>query len=609
MKTRNEIKNVSITRKVLQITITSFFVANIMTLIGSVIDGFVISNAMDESAAAAVGLVSPLVILFAVIGITTGISFQKRSLRCLSRGDTAGAGRALTETLTLGLVLSVVVMIATLLWNESIVLHSGIASGSNSFSSCAEYLRGIAFGVPAMTAMAIMSRGTLIDGNSRIAVASVAIMASVNILLDIICINYPDAGMFEIALGTSFSYYIGTAVLVWYYRKPDVLIKPTIKGTSFGETLKVNNIGIGAGIIAVISAVTLSLRADILNFAMEVFSVGDAGLQAYNVQVQVNYIVSAFQNSAISAMFLLSGLCRAEEDREEFKKTTSGIVRYDIISTAAISIILFFFANGIAALYLGSVSDEAMASSAGVLRAVAVGLIFQMISLLFANYIMLFDHYIISAIVIIIVNLFAPLYGAGFGGEFAKMISGDVVVGVFGGVTVGNILVTIVLIPILIPIVNRRLRGKGKLWMMPAGFGVSPGNELQDTVVSEQEVMEFKDRVLGFCGEKGISKRTSFLTALTVEEIAMNIVQNGFMRDDKNHILDIRLVYKEGELILRFRDDCPNFDPQKKYETIFRNDDMSRMVGAKMIIAKAKDVSYTSMLDLNNLIIRIEDRV
>jgi len=132
-------------------------------------------------------------------------------------------------------------------------------------------------------------------------------------------------------------------------------------------------------------------------------------------------------------------------------------------------------------------------------------------------------------IVIIIVNLFATLYGTGFGGEFAKMISGNVVIGVFGGVTVCNILVT--------------------------------------------------------------------------------IVQNGFVRDDKNHILDIRLVYKEGELILRFRDDCPNFDPQKKYETIFRNDDMSRMVGAKMIIAKAKDVSYTSMLDLNNLIIRIEDRV
>ena len=607
LKIRNEKKTVSITGKVLQITITSFFVANIMTLIGSVIDGFVISNAMDESAAAAVGLVSPLVILFAVIGITTGISFQKRSLRCLSRGDTSGAGRALIETLTMGLVLSIIVMIAVLIWTESIVSSIGIPSENDSLSQCAKYLQGIAFGVPAMTAMAIMSRGTLIDGNGRFAVVSVAVMASFDILLDIICVNCSGGGMFEIALGTSFSYYAGTAVLVLYYRKPDALIKPTIKGTSLRETLKVNNIGVGAGVVAVVSAVTLVLRADILNFAMELFKAGNAGLLAYNVQVQVNYIVSAFQNSAISAMFLLSGLCRAEEDREGFKKTTSGIVRYDIISAAVISIVMFFFANGIAALYLGNVSDEAMASAAGVLRACAVGLIFQMISLLFANYIILFEHYIISAIVIIIVNFLAPLYGAAFGGEFAKIISGDVVVGIFGGVTVCSILVTIVLIPIFVLIVNRRLRGKGRLWMMPAGFGVSPENELKDTIENEQAVMEFRDKVLDFCGEKGVSNKISYLTALTVEEIAMSIVQQGFMRDDKNHILDIRLVYKDGEVILRFRDDCPNFDPKQKYETIFRNDDVSRMVGARMIIAKAEDVSYTSMLNLNNLIICIED--
>lgn len=87
MKTRNETKNISITGKTLQITIISFFVANIMTVTGSVIDGFVISNEMDDSAAAAVGLVSPLVILFAAIGATTGISFQGRSLKCLSRDD------------------------------------------------------------------------------------------------------------------------------------------------------------------------------------------------------------------------------------------------------------------------------------------------------------------------------------------------------------------------------------------------------------------------------------------------------------------------------------------------------------------------------------------
>ncbi len=59
---------------------------------------------------------------------------------------------------------------------------------------------------------------------------------------------------------------------------------------------------------------------------------------------------------------------------------------------------------------------------------------------------------------------------------------------------------------------NVSISGKGRLWMIPAGFGVSPENELRDTIASEQAVIEFRDRVLDFCKEKGVSGRISFLT-------------------------------------------------------------------------------------------------
>lgn len=80
-----------------------------------------------------------------------------------------------------------------------------------------------------------------------------------------------------------------------------------------------------------------------------------------------------------------------------------------------------------------------MASSVGAIRACAIGLVFQMITLLFANYIQMFGHYIISAFVIIVINFIAPLYGAGFGGETAKFISADPVIGVYAGVSVTSI--------------------------------------------------------------------------------------------------------------------------------------------------------------------------
>jgi hypothetical protein len=72
-----------------------------MTVLGTVIDGFVVSNMMDETARAAAGLVSPAIILFAAVGTTAGISLQVRSVRCLSGGDLDGAHRAVSETLAL----------------------------------------------------------------------------------------------------------------------------------------------------------------------------------------------------------------------------------------------------------------------------------------------------------------------------------------------------------------------------------------------------------------------------------------------------------------------------------------------------------------------------
>ena len=62
----------SITGKVFRITIASFFASEIMTVLGSVIDGLVVGNTMDPASIAAAGLVSPAVILFSVVGTTAG---------------------------------------------------------------------------------------------------------------------------------------------------------------------------------------------------------------------------------------------------------------------------------------------------------------------------------------------------------------------------------------------------------------------------------------------------------------------------------------------------------------------------------------------------------
>ena len=97
----------TLTGKMFRYIVLSFFVSNIMTVLGTMIDSFIASNAMDEATAAAIGFVSPAVILFSLIGTTAAVGFQVTCIRSLSRGDREGAGKALGEALILGLGLSV----------------------------------------------------------------------------------------------------------------------------------------------------------------------------------------------------------------------------------------------------------------------------------------------------------------------------------------------------------------------------------------------------------------------------------------------------------------------------------------------------------------------
>ena len=62
----------------------------------------------------------------------------------------------------------------------------------------------------------------------------------------------------------------------------------------------------------------------------------------------------------------------------------------------------------------------------------------------------------------------------------------------------------------------------------------------------------------------------------------------------------MRLLKKEEDLVLRFRDDCGAFDP---VQYIPKDDEDA--LGIRLILAFAKEARYTYALNLNNVCIRI----
>ena len=89
-----------------------------------------------------------------------------------------------------------------------------------------------------------------------------------------------------------------------------------------------------------------------------------------------------------------------------------------------------------------------------------------------------------------------------------------------------------------------------------------------------------------------------------MEEMAGNIVEHGFTKDKKKHTVDVRVVYKDGGLILRIKDDCVPFDPAER-SAIVDPADPARNIGIRTVYAIATKISYQNILGLNVLTITV----
>ena len=140
--------------------------------------------------------------------------------------------------------------------------------------------------------------------------------------------------------------------------------------------------------------------------------------------------------------------------------------------------------------------------------------------------------------------------------------------------------------------------------VIPESFGTPPERRMDLSIRSMEEVVSIAEQVQRFCLAQGIDARRAFLSGLAMEEMAGNIVDHGFRKDQKAHSVDVRVVRKDDDVILRLRDDCVPFDPGERQQ-IAEGEDITKNVGIRMVFRIAREVQYQNIIGCNVLTIRI----
>ena len=140
--------------------------------------------------------------------------------------------------------------------------------------------------------------------------------------------------------------------------------------------------------------------------------------------------------------------------------------------------------------------------------------------------------------------------------------------------------------------------------LLAPDFGAAPGECYECTVLSMDDAVRASTDASDFCRTHGQGERMSYLVGLCIEELVCNIVRYGFSADKGSHSVDVRLVFRGGERLIRIRDNCAHFDPLR-YLKLHESDDRVSHMGIRLVMSSVKEASYLNSLGLNNLTLRL----
>ena len=178
--------------------------------------------------------------------------------------------------------------------------------------------------------------------------------------------------------------------------------------------------------------------------------------------------------------------------------------------------------------------------------------------------------------------------------------------GIWYAFPVGQALLCLTILIQAIPGRDKSRKGVASMLMLRKGFDMQDADCIERSVATMDEVVALSVEVGAFCRAHGIGRKEANRLALCIEEMAGNVIEHGFS-DGKPHHLDVRVIVKNGQTILRMRDDCAFFDLREQAKKwSFDPEHPERNIGIRMVMTASEDILYTRTMKTNNLIVTIK---
>ncbi len=585
-----------IIRNAFYLQLGAFVLSQMTRMIGSLVDGVMIGRFLGVESIAAFGIISPMLVVFSIFGMLISVGSRNLFTRFIGEGKLDAAQGIFSLSLIVSAAGSVLLMVFILVFATPLAALLG-ASGhaAHLLPKAREYLLGISIGLPALNLIQVMNNYFPIDNDRRLPVFSSVVLTVTDILMDVLMVFAFHGDMLEMGLATSISYYAALAVLRMHFRKKDILLHPSFKNLPWRELPKIAAKGLPSSICLVGYLVTVAFMNRLL-----AMNASASAIAAYSVCMQAQEILCILTVGIGDTTAVIAGILMGEENRPQMKKLLRTSIRATLIITLGSAIISFLAARLFSSLYIVG-NAEALRLSIRAVRSYAVGIPFYGLSLVYINYFQGIGKTGLSSV-------------CGLLSEVVTLILSALVLSIWFkedapwfAFPTAQVLMFLIY-TVLVVTEDRKNPGKRSFWdkilLLPDSFDVPESDRIDISISTIEEITEYAQIIGDFCLAHGCESRRANHMRHAVDEMAGNVIEHGFSKDNKKHTIDVRAVKKGDDYILRIRDDCYIFDPVHQLQLLYP-DDLFRNIGVRLIMKTAKDVQYTSILRLNNLVVRI----
>ncbi len=563
----------------------------VINAVNGIVDSLYASNAIGTTAMTAIGLYGPLNhFLYAASIMFVGGS-QILYGRYLTK-DRKHINGIFTLTLVVSLALSLLTSI--------ILILCVVTNATSVFTSTAEdlkmlnsYIIGQAIGIPALVVgQQLFAFLSLENQTKRTTVASISCFVTNAILNHLFVVILP-MGTFGLGLSSSISTWIFLGVMAIYYIRGKSEWKFDLKSVRWRETLQMVLLGYPGAL----SRFVEMFRCLIVNFLVLKY-VGSDGISAFAASNSLLAVIWAVPFGMVAVSRMLFSIFIGEQDRRSLVDVFKIVMTKGMLLMGAIVISLIVLAEPLTNLFYHDPTAPVYHMTVMGFRILPLCMPLAVLSLDYACYAQTMEKKAMSVIL--------PIIDGMVGVVACSFVLIPLLI--LNGLYISNVLngfICLAVIAIGAMITNKKFPVTLEdLMAIPKHFGAREEDRIDVSIRNMEEVSQVSARVGEFCLQHNIDRRRSTFAGLCLEEMAGNVVGHGFNLDNKSHSIDIRVTSKDDKIIMCIRDNCAEFNPEKRGEAM-KTGEFGKNIGIKLVYSIAESVNYQNLLGLNVLTIQI----